>query len=90
MEKWQSLTRVIFYILIPAVILYYRFRKRFRTAFAIGMALTSVLVGFLISQSFRETYQDAFVRLMNENRYEEAREELQKMLRLGMYHHFYA
>lgn len=80
MEKWQSLTRVIFYILIPAVILYYRFRKRFRTAFAIGMALTSVLVGFLISQSFRETYQDAFVRLMNENRYEEAREELQKML----------
>ena len=67
MEKWQILTKVVFYILIPGIILYYRFRKKFRTAFALGMALTSIFVGFLVSQSFRESYQDAFVRLMNQD-----------------------
>jgi len=80
MEKWQITAKVVFYVLIPGVILYYRFRKKFRTAFALGMALTSIFVGFLVSQSFRESYQDRFVRLINEDRYEEARLELQKML----------
>ncbi|MCU0844232.1 MAG: hypothetical protein MUC76_04825 [Spirochaetes bacterium] len=80
MEKWKTATQVVFYVVIPAVILYYRFRKKYKTMFAIGMALTSVFVGFLVSQSFRESYQDGFVRLMNEDRFEEARVELQKML----------
>jgi hypothetical protein len=80
MEKWKIASQIVFYVLLPAVILYYRFRKKFRTMFAIGMAITSVFIGFLVSQSFRETYQDALVRLMNEGRYEEARVELRKML----------
>ncbi|HSV97870.1 MAG TPA: hypothetical protein VLM75_13190 [Spirochaetota bacterium] len=80
MEKWKIAAQVVFYVVIPGIILYYRFRKKFRTLFAIGMALTSILLGFLVSQSFRESYQDAFVRLMNEDRFEEARVELKKML----------
>ncbi len=80
MEKLKIVSQVIFYVVIPAAALYYRFRKKFRTAFAIGMALTSIFVGFIVSQSFRESYRDAFVRLMNEDRYEDARTELKKML----------
>ena len=60
--------------------MYYRFRRKFRTAFALGMALTSIFVGFLVSRSFQESYQEVFVRLMNQDRYEEARLEVQKML----------
>lgn len=68
----EYIAYIIFWILLPATVIYYRYRKRIKTGFAIGVIITSVAIGFLGAHSFEEPVEKQFIRLMNEKKYKEA------------------
>ncbi len=76
----ELLSKIVFWVLIPLVIVYFRVKKKYGTAFALGMVATSLFFGLLASRSFIEKPYARVVRLMNENRYEDAKRELQYLL----------
>ncbi|HDP80215.1 MAG TPA: hypothetical protein ENN21_05165 [Spirochaetes bacterium] len=72
----EILSKILFYGVIPGVIVYFRVKKKYGTAFAIGMAATSLLMGLIVSRTFMPTPAERLVELINDNRYEEAKEQL--------------
>ncbi len=75
-----TVVKLIFWVLIPAIIIYYRTQKKFKTGFAIGFVLTSLLLGVLVSASMQTSPFDAFMKHMNSNNYEEAEKDLRIIL----------
>lgn len=68
----EYIAYIIFWILLPATAIFYRYKKRIKTGFAIGAILTSIFIGFLGAHTLEEPAENRFVRLMNEKKYEEA------------------
>jgi len=72
----EILSKILFYGVVPGIIVYFRVKKKYGTAFAIGMAATSLLLGLIVSRTFLPTPAERLVELINDNRYEEAKEQL--------------
>ncbi|GEM_PF-1790430 len=71
---------LIFWFIIPLLCVYFRIRKKIKTGFALGMVLTSLFLGFITANTFQETIEQRFVRLVNEQKLSEAERVLQWIL----------
>ena len=75
-----TIVKLIFWVVIPGIIIYFRAKKKFKTGFAIGFVLTSLLLGLLVSASMQVSPFDAFINNMNSNNYEQAEKDLRVIL----------
>ncbi len=75
-----TIVKLIFWVVIPGVIIYFRAKKKFKTGFAIGFVLTSLLLGLLVSASLQTSPFDTFIQHMNSNKYEQAERDLRVIL----------
>ncbi len=75
-----SAVKIIFWVVIPAIIIYLRTKKKFKTGFAIGFVLTSMLLGILVSASLTPSPFASFIRNMNNNNFEEAERNFRVIL----------
>jgi hypothetical protein len=76
---------IIFVVVIPAVIIYFRVKKKIGTGFAAGMILTSFLLSLMAVASVREDPVNKFIRLMNSGAEQqaEAKAALKQVIQLG-------
>lgn len=72
--------KIIFWVIIPAVIIFFRTQKKFKTGFTIGFVLTSLLLGVLLSASLTPSPFNSFIRNMNNNNFEEAERNFRVIL----------
>ena len=75
-----NIAYVIFWVAVPLLTVFFRIQKKVNTGFAIGIVLTSFLLGLITANSFKESYEDRFVRLLNNNKINEAEIVLMRML----------
>ena len=74
--------RVFFIILVPAVAVFFRLRKKIRTGFTAGIMLVSFLLGVLVSGSIQEDPVKVFTRTINTGNEEGAKIALKRVIQL--------
>lgn len=77
MENWHEflkmMIKVVFIVLVPALIIYYRIKKRVNTGFAIGAILMSFIISLIGVASIYEDPADIFIKEINAGNYEESK-----------------
>ena len=74
------LSYIIFWAILPSIIIYYRYRKKIKTGFALSGIFAVFLLGLILSASFQERPEKKFVKFMNENSFDEAKQEFRYIL----------
>lgn len=74
--------KVIFYFILPGIVIYFRIRKKINTGFAVGVLLLSFVIGVLTSASFQKDPVDLFINQINNNA-SEAKGSLKILIQYG-------
>ncbi len=87
MEQWldkiQIAIRIVFIMIIPVIVIFFRIRKKIRTGFAIGLIMTSFILGIIVSSTVRLDPYDTFEKHINSGNREEARKALKVIIQYG-------
>jgi len=87
MDNWVELSKIfiraLFFAVIPAVIIYFRYKKKTSTGFSAGMIITSFLIGIIAYSSVQEDPVEKFIYLLNSNKAIEAKKEYKKIIQSG-------
>jgi|GEM_PF-661128 len=75
--------RVLFFLIIPAITIYFRFKKKISTAFVVGIIITSVIFGYMTIASVKRDPVTKFIELINQKKYSEAKSQLQIVIQFG-------
>ncbi len=77
MENWHDflkiLIKVVFIVIVPVFIVYFRVKKKISTGFAFGAIIMSLVVSLMGVASVYEDPADIFIREMNAGNYEESK-----------------
>jgi hypothetical protein len=77
MENWHEflriLIKVVFIVIVPAFIIYFRVKKKIKTGFAFGAIIMSLVVSLMGVASIYEDPADIFIKEMNAGNYEESK-----------------
>ncbi len=74
--------RVVFLVLIPAVALFFRVKRKISNGFTVGVIITSFLLGILISGSISEDPVKAFIRVINTGDEVQSKTALKRVIQL--------
>ena len=74
------ITRLVFWLILPLVCVYFRIKKKISTGFAFSGVLTSFILGLIFIGTFQEKPVSRFVKLMNQKAYEQAENELRYII----------
>ncbi|TFH39939.1 MAG: hypothetical protein E4G96_08400 [Chrysiogenales bacterium] len=74
--------RVVFLVLIPAVALFFRVKRKITNGFTVGVIITSFLLGILISGSISEDPVKAFIRVINTGDEVQSKTALKRVIQL--------
>ena len=87
MSDWMIILRVVlkilFWGLLPAVIIYYRYKKKLTTGFAIGSILTCLIFGLVSSATVEEDPVDNFMYAVNMKEYDAAKKAYKIIIQSG-------
>lgn len=87
MSDWMEIVRlalkVLFWGILPAVIFYYRYKKKLTTGFSIGAVLTCLIFGVLSIASVKEDPVSEFMTAMNTKNYEESKRNYKVLIQNG-------
>lgn len=87
METLESFLRmmayVIFFVVLPVIVIYFRVLNKIGTGFAVGVIITSFIVGMLVAGSIQEDPVDEFVRIINTGDEEQSKTALMRVVQLG-------
>jgi len=79
----QSLIKVLFIAIIPAVIIFFRLKGKMQTGTAVGLFISSFLLGLVLSVTVTENPARRFEKLLNEKKTVEARRYLKGIVQGG-------
>jgi hypothetical protein len=87
MENWheflQILIKVVFIVLVPALIIYFRVKKKISTGFAFGAIIMSLVVSLMGVASIYEDPADLFIKEINAGNYEESKRQYKIIIQGG-------
>ena len=87
MENWLSISKIIvkfvFYFFIPALTIFFRFRKKIKTGFAVGIILTSFILAIFGTASISEDPFISFEKHINNKNHDEAKRSLKIIIQFG-------
>lgn len=77
MENWHEflkiLIKVVFIVIVPVFIVYFRVKKKIGTGFAFGAIIMSLIISLIGVASIYEDPADIFIKEMNSGNYEESK-----------------
>ena len=87
MSDWMEILRivlkVVFWGILPAVIFYYRYKKKFTTGFSIGAVVTCLIFGALSIATVKEDPVKKFMTVVNAKNYEESKNSYKVLIQYG-------
>jgi len=87
MSDWMEILRivlkVVFWGILPAVIFYYRYKKKFTTGFSIGAVITCLIFGVLSIATVKEDPVTKFMTAVNTKNYEESKKSYKVLIQYG-------
>lgn len=81
-DMLQMGLKVVFYFIIPAVVIYFRIKKKIKTGFAVGILMLSFILGVLFSASFQQDPVEQFMNNINNNS-SETKKSLKILIQYG-------
>jgi len=87
MSDWMQISRIlikfIFIAAIPALAVYFRFKKKIKTGFTAGIILTSLILSVIGSTSVQEDQNMKFINLLNNHKIDEAAKAFRIVIQYG-------
>jgi hypothetical protein len=83
MANMRNIIMVIFYLIIPAIMIYFRLRKRIATGFALGVVFLSFILGIITVSSFEPDPLQTFYSEINHKHFQKARAVYKVLIQYG-------
>lgn len=80
---YQIIIKVLFYLLIPAAVIFFRIKNKLKTAFALGLIFTSFILGIFGTASITENPIGKFEDLINQKKRDESKKALKIIIQYG-------
>ena len=82
----HMITKGVFWILIPAVTIFFRVKKKLKTGFAVGIMLLSFAIGLLTQATIHEDPFSQFYGAINQKNEKEATKQFKILIQYGPEH----